>query len=170
MYPALCTPHAQSLTPFFYRCSYSPVPIMPCPRLPSINVYSECLTPRSHLCSYGPVQSVKQLSGDESGGQCCTVAFVDICSAAKAHKADHRIDDTILKTTYYEPSVTSLTASGHYVSSSATSAATSATNGSSQQQQGVGGSTGGSVSHYPPGPPSSQTVQAPLGARSPRFG
>ncbi|KAA0200764.1 hypothetical protein HAZT_HAZT006324 [Hyalella azteca] len=120
---------------------------------------------------YGPVQSVKHLNGpsdssdasnnnasnnNNGGGNCYTVAFVDICSAAKAHKADHRIDDRILKTTYYEPSVASLSG-GHYSS------------GGAAQSSG-GSSVGSGVSHYPSGPSQAQGLsQTPLGSRSPRF-
>ncbi|KAK4302289.1 hypothetical protein Pmani_025614 [Petrolisthes manimaculis] len=49
--------------------------------------------------------------GEEGGGgqgMCATVAFMDICAAAKAHKADNRLEDRCLKTTYHEASLTSL--------------------------------------------------------------
>lgn len=152
--------------------------------------------------SYGPVQSVKQLGGatsdgsesntgntssssgnnNDNSGNCYTVAFVDICSATKARKVEHRIDDHPLETRYYEPSVTSLS-SGHYTTSSSTSSGVGTSSSSSSQQGGGGGggsssgggNNSGSVSHYPSGPPlqthpSQGSVQSPLGARSPRFG
>lgn len=34
-----------------------------------------------------------------------TIAFMDIKSASKAHLAEHKFDDRILTTEYYEPSV-----------------------------------------------------------------
>lgn len=33
----------------------------------------------------------------------CTVAFMDIKSASKAHNVEHKIDDRTLTTEYYEP-------------------------------------------------------------------
>ncbi|XP_058445864.1 protein split ends isoform X3 [Malaya genurostris] len=36
---------------------------------------------------------------------CATIAFMDIKSAAKAHTAEHKFDDRILTTEYYEPSL-----------------------------------------------------------------
>lgn len=60
------------------------------------------------------MQSVKVLAGGGVGGEegsagiCATVAFVDICSAAKAHKADNRLEDRCLKTTYHEASLSAL--------------------------------------------------------------
>lgn len=35
---------------------------------------------------------------------CATVSFMDIKSASKAHQAEHKLDDRILTTKYYEPS------------------------------------------------------------------
>ena len=37
------------------------------------------------------------------GSVCATVAFMDIKSASKAHTAEHKFDDRILTTEYYEP-------------------------------------------------------------------
>jgi len=48
---------------------------------------------------YGRVQSVK-LGSDGSAA----VAFMDIKSAAKAHNAEHTLEDHKLTTEYYEPS------------------------------------------------------------------
>ena len=47
-------------------------------------------------------------SGSGSGGVsaigiCATIAFMDIKSASKAHTAEHKFDDRILTTEYYEP-------------------------------------------------------------------
>lgn len=38
------------------------------------------------------------------GSVCATVAFMDIKSASKAHTAEHKFDDRVLTTEYYEPS------------------------------------------------------------------
>lgn len=35
---------------------------------------------------------------------CATVAFMDIKSASKAHTSEHKFDDRVLTTEYYEPS------------------------------------------------------------------
>lgn len=53
--------------------------------------------------SYGRVQSVKLVPGG-AGSQCATVSFMDIKSAAKAHNAEHTLDEHLLSTEYYEPS------------------------------------------------------------------
>ncbi|XP_065162429.1 protein split ends isoform X3 [Atheta coriaria] len=62
---------------------------------------------REHFKRYGRVQSVKLLprSGgkEETSKMACTVAFMDIKSASKAHTADHKLDDRTLTTEYYEP-------------------------------------------------------------------
>ncbi|XP_076261467.1 spen family transcriptional repressor split ends isoform X4 [Rhynchophorus ferrugineus] len=57
---------------------------------------------------YGRVQSVKLLPrvSEEKTGEvsmACTVAFMDIKSASKAHNAELKIDDRTLNTEYYEP-------------------------------------------------------------------
>ena len=119
------------------------------------------------------MQSVKLLSsgssggnnedvgGCSSGGVCATVAFVDICSASKAHKHDHRLEDRLLKTTYYEPQLSAL------------ATATSSGSSSSSCSYSGGGSGGNSSSHlhrqdlYTSSAPS-QSPQS-LGSRSPRF-
>ncbi|XP_044758734.1 protein split ends-like isoform X3 [Coccinella septempunctata] len=59
-------------------------------------------------CRYGRVQSVKLLprSTKEETGEgtmACTVAFMDIKSASKAHNTEHKVDDRTLTTEYYEP-------------------------------------------------------------------
>lgn len=74
-----------------------------------------------HLIRYGRVQSVKLLprgSKDVTGGGiagagvgsaasegtvACTIAFMDIKSASKAHTAEHKIEERTLTTEYYEP-------------------------------------------------------------------
>ncbi|XP_044272580.1 protein split ends isoform X2 [Tribolium madens] len=63
---------------------------------------------REHFKRYGRVQSVKLLSRGAKeetgeGAMACTVAFMDIKSASKAHNAEHKIDDRTLTTEYYEP-------------------------------------------------------------------
>lgn len=40
---------------------------------------------------------------------CATVSFMDIKSAAKAHHAEHKLDDKVLTTEYYEPSSVGVT-------------------------------------------------------------
>lgn len=42
-------------------------------------------------------------SGASAIGICATIAFMDIKSASKAHTAEHKFDDRILTTEYYEP-------------------------------------------------------------------
>lgn len=49
------------------------------------------------------MQNVKILSRDENGSAACTVSFIDIRSAAKAHNAENKVDEWLLKTDYYEP-------------------------------------------------------------------
>lgn len=44
------------------------------------------------------------LSNCTIGSVCATVAFMDIKSASKAHTAEHKFDDRVLTTEYYEPS------------------------------------------------------------------
>ena len=66
----------------------------------------------STLCSrFGRVQSVKILKqkggGDHHGLDACTnatVAFMDIKSANKAHSVEHKLEDRLLRTDYYDPS------------------------------------------------------------------
>ncbi|KAG5883270.1 hypothetical protein JTB14_018116 [Gonioctena quinquepunctata] len=63
---------------------------------------------REHFKRYGRVQSVKLLPRctEEKTGEitmACTVAFMDIKSASKAHNAELKIDDRTLNTEYYEP-------------------------------------------------------------------
>jgi RNA recognition motif-containing protein len=63
---------------------------------------------REHFKRYGRVQSVKLLprgAKEEAGesAMACTVAFMDIKSASKAHNAEHKLDDRTLTTEYYEP-------------------------------------------------------------------
>ena len=57
------------------------------------------------LCRFGRVQSVKILSHNkDEDGEAATVAFMDIKSANKAHGVEHKIEDRLLKTDYYDPS------------------------------------------------------------------
>ena len=54
---------------------------------------------------FGRVQSVKILSHNkDEEGEAATVAFMDIKSANKAHSIEHKIEDRLLKTDYYDPS------------------------------------------------------------------
>ena len=62
-------------------------------------------------CRFGRVQSVKILKqkggGDHHGLDACTnatVAFMDIKSANKAHSVEHKLEDRLLRTDYYDPS------------------------------------------------------------------
>lgn len=66
------------------------------------------------------VSSSNQMSG--AIGICATIAFMDIKSASKAHLAEHKFDDRILTTEYYEPTMQHGTA-------------TATTNALSHQQQ-----------------------------------
>lgn len=70
-------------------------------------------------CSHGKGSVVhhqlQQCGGTISGnftaisfGICATIAFMDIKSASKAHLAEHKFDDRILTTEYYEPSTMQL--------------------------------------------------------------
>ncbi|XP_050298121.1 protein split ends isoform X2 [Anthonomus grandis grandis] len=73
---------------------------------------------REHFKRYGRVQSVKLLPrvSEEKTGEvqmACTVAFMDIKSAAKAHNAELKIDDRTLNTEYYEPVAIPSAASPH---------------------------------------------------------
>jgi hypothetical protein len=54
-------------------------------------------------CSSNNVSSSNQSSGGAIG-ICATIAFMDIKSASKAHHVEHKFDDRILTTEYYEPS------------------------------------------------------------------
>ncbi|XP_060522030.1 protein split ends isoform X2 [Cylas formicarius] len=70
---------------------------------------------REHFKRYGRVQSVKLLPRvtEEKTGEvtmACTVAFMDIKSASKAHNAELKIDDRTLNTEYYEPAAIPSTA------------------------------------------------------------
>ncbi|EDS37284.1 conserved hypothetical protein [Culex quinquefasciatus] len=52
--------------------------------------------------------SSSSVSSDGNGlviSICATIAFMDIKSASKAHTAEHKFDDRILTTEYYEPSL-----------------------------------------------------------------
>uniref|UniRef100_A0AAR5QA79 RRM domain-containing protein n=1 Tax=Dendroctonus ponderosae TaxID=77166 RepID=A0AAR5QA79_DENPD len=67
---------------------------------------------------YGRVQSVKLLprTPEEKTGEvqmACTVAFMDIKSASKAHNAELKIDDRTLNTKYYEPAAIPSAAAPH---------------------------------------------------------
>ena len=61
------------------------------------------------------MQSVKLLSRESScNDYSATIAFNDIKSAAKAHNAENKIEERILKTNYYEPPANS-TSSAIYI-------------------------------------------------------
>ncbi|XP_055614579.1 protein split ends-like [Uranotaenia lowii] len=61
--------------------------------------------------SHKTVPSLSNTSSSSSSGNslvlsvCATIAFMDIKSASKAHTAEHKFDDRILTTEYYEPSL-----------------------------------------------------------------
>lgn len=57
------------------------------------------------------------VSGVPAIGICATIAFMDIKSASKAHLAEHKFDDRILTTEYYEPSSMQLHNESHLISS-----------------------------------------------------
>ncbi|CAH1136007.1 unnamed protein product [Ceutorhynchus assimilis] len=73
---------------------------------------------REHFKRYGRVQSVKLLprvAEDKTSEvqMACTVAFMDIKSASKAHNSELKIDDRTLNTEYYEPAAIPSAASPH---------------------------------------------------------
>ena len=54
---------------------------------------------------FGRVQSVKILGHKkDEDGEAATVAFMDIKSANKAHSMEHKMEDRLLRTNYYDPS------------------------------------------------------------------
>ncbi|KAL1418557.1 hypothetical protein MTO96_005595 [Rhipicephalus appendiculatus] len=61
---------------------------------------------REHFKRYGKVQSVKIRR--DADGVCATVSFIDLRSAAKAHVAENKLDERLLKTEYYEPPAATL--------------------------------------------------------------
>ncbi|XP_055296443.1 protein split ends isoform X2 [Sitodiplosis mosellana] len=70
------------------------------------------------------------------GSVCATVAFMDIKSASKAHTAEHKFDDRVLTTEYYEPSSIPSTSGENSPSSiSSLTNTTSAQQQTAQQQQ-----------------------------------
>jgi hypothetical protein len=93
-------------------------------------------------CRFGRVQSVKILStgnksfdGCSSSSENCesaTVAFMDITSACKAHNVEHNLDDRVLRTNFYDPSVVQQLGE----TSSSAAAAASAASGASPGLQG----------------------------------
>ena len=61
------------------------------------------------FCRYGRVQSVKFLAPKKGGpanqpDEGATVAFMDIQSANKALSVEHKFEDRVLRTNYYDPS------------------------------------------------------------------
>ena len=88
---------------------------------------------------FGRVQSVKILKqkggGDHHGLDACTnatVAFMDIKSANKAHSVEHKLEDRLLRTDYYDPSSSSnSTPSQHYNTNNSSSTTSSGGTGSS---------------------------------------
>ena len=87
---------------------------------------------------FGRVQIVKILKqkggGDHHGLDACTnatVAFMDIKSANKAHSVEHKIEDRLLRTDYYDPSSSSnSTPSQHYNTNNSSSTTSSGGTGS----------------------------------------
>ena len=71
----------------------------------SLNIFNNLF---SFSCyRFGRVQSVKILgkkNEDESSGGAATVAFMDIKSANIAFNAEHKFEDRVLRTNYYDPS------------------------------------------------------------------
>lgn len=68
-------------------------------------------------CSHGKGGSVDQPLCGSAIGICATIAFMDIKSASKAHLAEHKFDDRILTTEYYEPSTMQLHSENLVISS-----------------------------------------------------
>ncbi len=58
------------------------------------------------FCRSGRVQSVKILGKKDGESTEATVAFMDIKSANKAHCIEHKVEDRILRTDYYDPTST----------------------------------------------------------------
>ncbi|KAH6934452.1 hypothetical protein HPB50_024524 [Hyalomma asiaticum] len=129
---------------------------------------------------YGKVQSVKIRR--DADGVSATVSFIDLRSAAKAHVAENKLDERLLKTEYYEPPPAFThddgTAGASASSSSSASAAASRVAPSALVAPGgaVGGGGGASALVGPGCPPSAAVAPpgapyAPQGpARNPRFG
>lgn len=63
-----------------------------------------------HPCGVGGVNNLcsNVSSSIPVLGICATIAFMDIKSASKAHLAEHKLDDRVLTTEYYEPSTMQL--------------------------------------------------------------
>ncbi|XP_075540725.1 spen family transcriptional repressor split ends isoform X2 [Dermacentor variabilis] len=134
---------------------------------------------REHFKRYGKVQSVKIRR--DADGVCATVSFIDLRSAAKAHVAENKLDDRLLKTEYYEPAAATLFShddgAAGASSSSASAAAASRVAPSALVAPGgtVGAGGGGSALVGPGCPPSAAVAPpgapyAPQGpARNPRF-
>lgn len=77
------------------------------------NVHKERV--KEYFNRYGPVQSVRVLprgeGRDGAPTSTVTVAFIDITSALKARQTEHKFDDRILETDFYNPSESSSTIS-----------------------------------------------------------
>ena len=85
---------------------------------------------------FGRVQSVKILKqkggGDHHGLDACTnatVAFMDIKSANKAHSVEHKLEDRLLRTDYYDPSSSSNSTPSQHYNTNNSSSTTSSTGG-----------------------------------------
>ncbi len=125
-----------------------------------INCTSNVLPPVL-LCRFGRVQSVKLLnkhhgrfsssSSDGSspgeGGESASVSFMDITSACKAHGVEHRLDDRVLRSDFYDPasgghgSATSANGAGGggAAGSAAVSSAASSVTSAQDKQQAIQG-------------------------------
>lgn len=90
---------------------------------------------------------------------CATVSFMDIKSASKAHHMEHKLDDRILTTEYYEPSSVSVVVGsggggmdGHNETSSATAKNLIINNNNSSSNNNINGQnvnlTGTSLPQY----------------------
>lgn len=65
---------------------------------------------KDNLSEYSSINQFSNSSLNQTTiGVCATIAFMDIKSASKAHTAEHKFDDRVLTTEYYEP--TTLTSS-----------------------------------------------------------
>ena len=115
-------------------------------------------------CRYGRVQSVKFLApsgkkggssggGGGSNGACpdegATVAFMDIQSANKALSVEHKFEDRVLRTNYYDPSASyNSDRGGSSRTHPASDEGAKAENGDSGTTSGSSGSAGSRSSHY----------------------
>jgi hypothetical protein len=69
----------------------------------TINSINTSMAPPSMVPMSQPPPLLMSLAGNIGHHVCATVSFMDIKSASKAHTAEHKFDDRLLTTEYYEP-------------------------------------------------------------------